>query len=326
MNIPRRRFLHLAAGAAALPAATRIAFSDTYPTRPVHLVAGFAPGSASDINARLVGQWLSERLGQTFVIDNRAGAGGNIATEFVVRAPADGYTLLYASTAIAINETLYAGKLNFNALRDMVPVASVVRTPVVMEVNLALPVKTVPEFIAYAKSNPGKVNVATIGAGSLQHLCGEYFKMMTGVDMVPVHYRGAAQAITDLIAGRVQVMFDVVVSSLSYINSGQLRALAVTTATPQERLPGVPTIGEFLPGFEAGGWQGVCAPSKTPIEIIGRLNLEINAVLADANSKARLAELGGQPFVGTPADFGKFLAAETEKWGKVIREAGLKLD
>jgi tripartite-type tricarboxylate transporter receptor subunit TctC len=326
MNIPRRRFLHLAAGAAALPAATRIAFSDTYPTRPVHLVAGFAPGSASDINARLVGQWLSERLGQTFVIDNRAGAGGNIATEFVVRAPADGYTLLYASTAIAINETLYAGKLNFNALRDMVPVASVVRTPVVMEVNLALPVKTVPEFIAYAKSNPGKVNVATIGAGSLQHLCGEYFKMMTGVDMVPVHYRGAAQAITDLIAGRVQVMFDVVVSSLSYINSGQLRALAVTTATPQERLPGVPTIGEFLPGFEAGGWQGVCAPSKTPIEIIGRLNREINAVLADANSKARLAELGGQPFVGTPADFGKFLAAETEKWGKVIREAGLKLD
>jgi tripartite-type tricarboxylate transporter receptor subunit TctC len=326
MNIPRRRFLHLAAGAAALPAATRIAFADTYPTRPVHLVAGFAPGSASDINARLVGQWLSERLGQTFVIDNRAGAGGNIATEFVVRASADGYTLLYASTAIAINETLYAGKLSYNSQRDLAPVASVVRTPVVMEVNRDLPVKTVPEFIAYAKANPGKVNVATIGVGSLQHLCGEYFKMMTGIDMLPVHYRGAAQAITDLIAGRVQVMFDVVVSSLSYINAGQLRALAVTTAKPQERLPGVPTIGEFVPGFEAGGWQGVCAPSKTPTEIIDRLNREINAVLADANSKARLTELGGQPFVGTPADFGKFIAAETDKWGKVVREAGLKLD
>jgi tripartite-type tricarboxylate transporter receptor subunit TctC len=326
MNIPRRRFLQLVAGAAALPAATRVAHADTYPARPVHLVTGFAPGSASDINARLVGQWLSERLGQPFIIDNRAGAGGNIATEFVVRAPADGYTLLYASTAIAINETLYAGKLSFNSQKDLAPVASVVRTPVVMEVNRDLPVKTVAAFIAYAKANPGKVNVATIGAGSLQHLCGEYFKMITGIDMVPVHYRGAAQAITDLIAGRVQVMFDIVVSSLSYINTGQLRALAVATSKPHELLPGIPTIGESVPGFEAGGWQGVCAPSKTSAEIVDKLNREINAVLADTKLKARLVELGGQPSPGTPADFGKFIASETDKWGKVVREAGLKSD
>jgi tripartite-type tricarboxylate transporter receptor subunit TctC len=326
MNIPRRRFLQLATGVAALPAATRSALADTYPTRPVHLVTGFASGSASDINARLVGQWLSERLGQSFVIDNRVGAGGNIATEFVVRAQADGYTLLYASTAIAINATLDASKLSYNSLRDLAPVASVVRTPVVMEVSLDLPVKTVPEFIAYAKANPGKVNVATVGSGSLQHLCGEYFKMMAGINIIPVHYRGATQAITDLIAGRVQVMFDVVVSSISYINSGQLRALAVTTTRPLDLLPGVPTVGESVPGFEAGGWQGICTPSKTPTEIIDRLNREINAVLADATSQARLAKLGGQPFVGTPEEFGMFLAAETDKWGKVIREAGLKSD
>ena len=243
-----------------------------------------------------------------------------------MRAPADGYTLLYASTAIAINETLYAGKLSFNSQKDLAPVASVVRTAVVMEVNRDLPVKTVAEFIAYAKANPGKVNVATIGAGSLQHLCGEYFKMMTGIDMVPVHYRGAAQAITDLIAGRVQVMFDIVVSSLSYINAGQLRALAVATSTPHELLPGIPTIGESVPGFEASGWQGVCAPSKTSAEIVDKLNREINAVLADAKLKARLVELGGQPSPDTPADFGKFIASETDKWGKVVREAGLKLD
>jgi tripartite-type tricarboxylate transporter receptor subunit TctC len=326
MNIPRRRFLQLAARAAALPAATRIAFADTYPSRPVHLVSGFAPGSASDINARLVGQALSERLGQPFIIDNRAGAGGNIASEFVVRAPADGYTLLYASTAIAINETLYAGRLNFNAQRDLAPVAGVVRTPVVMEVNRDLPVKTVAEFIAYAKANPGKVNFATIGAGSLQHLTGEYFKMMTGIDMVPVHYRGAAQAIPDLMAARVQIMFDIVVSSLSYINAGQLRPLAVATSKPHELLPGIPTISESVPGFEAGGWQGVCAPSKTPAEIVDKLNREINVVLADAKLKARVVELGGQPSPGTPADFGKFISSETDKWGKVVREAGLKLD
>ena len=326
MNIPRRRFLQLAAGAAVLPTATRMAFADTYPSRPVHLVAGFAAGSASDINARLVGQWLSERLGQPFIVDNRAGAGGNIASEFVVRAPADGYTLLYASTAIAINTTLYAGKLSFNAQTDLAPVAGVVRTPVVMEVNRDLPVKTVPEFIAYAKANPGKNNMATIGAGSLQHLCGEYFKMMTGIDMVPVHYRGAAQAIPDLMAGRVQVMFDIVVSSLSYINAGQLRPIALATPARHELLPGVPTIAEFIPGFEAGGWQGVCAPSKTPADIVDKLNREINTVLGDAKLKTRLVELGGQPTPGTAADFGKFIATETDKWGKVVREAGLKSD
>jgi tripartite-type tricarboxylate transporter receptor subunit TctC len=327
MIIPRRHFLHLAAGAAVLPAAARIARADTYPSRPVHLVVGFSPGSASDINARLIGQWLSDRLGQTFVIDNRSGAGGNIATEYVVRATPDGYTLLYASTAIAINPTLYEGKLSFDALRDLAPVASIVRTPFVLEVNKDLPVKTVSEFIAYAKVNPGKINFATVGAGSAQHLYGEYFKMMTGIDMVPVHYRGAAPAITDMIAGRVQVMIDAVVSSLSYIKSGQLRALAVTTAAPQpDLLPGIPTIGQFVPGYDASGWQGVCAPGKTPPEIVARLNGEIDALLADAKVKARLAELGGLAAAGTPADFGKFIAAETEKWGKVVREAGVKSD
>jgi len=328
MILPRRRFLHLAAGAAALPAAFRIARAeDTFPSRPVHLVVGFSPGSASDINARLIGQWLSERLGQNFVVDNRAGAGGNIATDFVVRAKPDGYTLLYASTAIAINNSLYEGRLNFNVLHDLVPVASVVRTPFVMEVSPELPVKTVPELIAYAKANPGKINLATVGAGSAQHLYGEYFKMMAGVDIVPVHYRGAGPAIADMIAGRVQVMIDAIVSSLSYIKSGQLRALAVTTATAQEQLlPGIPTVGQFVPGYEAAGWQGVCAPAKTPAAIVTRLNREINAVLADPKSNARLAELGGLSAAGTPADFGKFIADETDKWGKVVREAGVKPD
>ena len=292
----------------------------------MHLVVGFSPGSASDINARLVGQWLSQRLDQHFVVDNRAGAGGNIASDYVIHAPADGYTLLYASTAVAINATLDDGKVNYDFLRDTVPVAGVVRTPFVMEVNIDLPVKTVPEFIAYAKANPGKINFATVGPGSAQHLYGEYFKMLTGIDMVPVHYHGAAPAITDLIAGRVQVMFDVVVSSLSYIKSGQVRALAVTTATPLDVLPGVPTVGQFVPGYEASGWQGVCAPKGTPADIVDKLNRDINAGLADADFKAKLAKLGGEPMPGTPADWGNFIAAETDKWGKVVREAGVKTE
>ena len=326
MTIARRNFLKLAASAAALPVLPRAAAAETFPSRPIHIVAGFAAGSASDINARLLGQWLSERLGQPVIVDNRSGAGGNLASEFVVRAPADGYTLLYASTAIAINETLYAGKLSFNAQKDLTPVAGVVRTPVVMEVNKGLPIKTVAEFIAYAKANPGKVNFATIGAGSLQHLCGEYFKMQTGVDMVPVHYRGAAQALPDLMAGRVQGMCDIVGSSLGYINAGQVRPLAVATPAPHELLPGIPTIGETVPGFGAGGWQGFCAPSKTPADIVEKLNSEIDAVLADPKLKARLIELGGQPTPGSPADWGKFIADEIDKWGKVVRQAGVKID
>ena len=325
MIFPRRRFLRLAAGMAVLPASNK-ALADHYPARPVHFVVGFSPGSASDINARLLGQRLSARLGRQFVIDNRSGAGGNIASEFVVRAPADGYTLLYASTAIAINTTLYEGKLAYNVLRDLVPIAGVVRTPFVMEVDHALPVKTVPEFVAYAKANPGKINMATVGPGSAQHLYGEYFKMMTGIDMTPVHYRGAGPAISDLIAGRVQVMFDVVVSSISYIKSGQLRALAVTTATPQPLLPGVPTVGKFVPGYEASGWQGVCAPRNTPAEIVDTLNHEINTALGDPKFSAQLTRLGGQPFAGTPAEFGKFIASETDKWGKVVHAANVKID
>jgi len=320
LRIPRRRFLQLAAAATAVPLAVR---ADVYPSKPVHIVVGFSAGSASDINARMLGQWLSERLGQAFVVENRSGAGGNIATEYVVRAYPDGHTLLYASTAIAINNTLYEGKLNFDSTRDLAPVAGVVRTPIVMEVNPDLPVKTLPEFIAYAKANRGKINVATVGAGSLQHLCGEYFNMITGLDMVPVHYRGAAPAITDLIGGRVQVMFDVLVSSISYIKGGKLRALAVSP-TAQDQLADVPTIASAVPGFEAAGWQGFCAPAKTPSDVIGRLNSEINAILADDVARARLAELGGQTFAGSPADFGRFIASETDKWGKVVRKADVK--
>jgi len=326
MKVHRRRFLHLAAGAATLPAATRSASAQNYPTRPVHIVVGFPPGAASDINARLTAQWLSQHLGQQFVVDNRPGAGSNIATETVVRAAPDGYTLLYVVPPNAINATLYKETLPYNFLRDIAPVASIVRTPCVMEVNLSLPVKTVPEFIAYAKANPGKVNMATVGPGTAQHLYGELFMMMTGVDMVPVHYHGAAQALIDLIAGRVQVMFDVIVSSIEYIKTKKLRALAVTTATPQQVLPDIPTVAQFVPGYEASGWQGIGAPTNTPREIIDKLNREINAALADPNFKERLAELGGQPFVSSPACFGKFIADETDKWGKVVQAANLKPD
>ncbi|MGC1324139.1 MAG: tripartite tricarboxylate transporter substrate binding protein [Xanthobacteraceae bacterium] len=326
MNLPRRRFLHLAAGAAALPAVARIAHAGTYPARPVHLIVGFGAGSASDIDARLVGAWLSQRLGAQFVIENRAGAGGNIASDYVIHAAPDGDTLLYASPAVAINAPLDAGKVDYDFQRDTVPVAGIVRTPFVMEVNNDLPVKTVPDFIAYAKAHPGTINFATVGPGSAQHLYGEYFKMLTGIAMVPVHYHGAAPALTDLIAGRVQVMFDVVVSSLSYIKYGQVRALAVTTAAPVDVLAGVPTVGQFVPGYEASGWQGVCAPKGMPPDIVDKLNREINAGLADADFKAKLAKLGGQPMPGTPADWGKFIASETDKWGKVVREAGVKAE
>ncbi len=323
MTIPRRRFLHLAA---ALPASARIARADAYPSRPVHLDVGFGPGSASDINARLLGQWLAQRLGQNFIVENRAGAGGNIASDYVIHAAPDGYTLLYASTAVAINTTLDAGQLDFDFQRDTVPVAAVVRTPFVMEVNNDLSVRTVPEFIAYAKANPGKINFATVGPGSAQHLYGEYFNMLTGTTLVPVHYHGATPALADLIAGRVQVMFDVVVSSLSFIKAGQIRALAVTTATPQAVLPGVPTVGQFVPGYEASGWQGVSAPKGTPSDIVAWLNHEINAGLTDADFKEKLAKLGGAPFPGTPADWGNFIAAETDKWGKVVKEAHVKAE
>ncbi|MGB6796633.1 MAG: tripartite tricarboxylate transporter substrate binding protein [Xanthobacteraceae bacterium] len=325
MKFHRRHFLRFALGTAAVFPVVRAAFADTYPARPVHIVVGFAPGSASDIAARLIAQALSERLGQQFVVDNKPGAGSNIATEFVVRSAPDGYTLFYASPPNAINATLY-DNLNYNFLRDMAPVASIIKRPVVMEVNLDVPVKTVPEFIAYAKANVGKVYMATVGPGSAQHLYGEYFKMLTGIAMEPVHYRGAAAAITDLIAGRVQVMFDGVVSSISYIPSGQVRPLAVTTATHQDVLPGVPTVGETVPGFEAAGWQGICVPAATPADIVGKLNQTINASLADPALKARLADLDGQLFVGSPADFGKFIADETQKWGKVVKAANVKAE
>ena len=325
MKIHRRHFLNLALSAATLPAFAQVARADDYPTRPVHIVVGFAPGSASDIGARLVAQWLSDHLGQQFFVDNKTGAASNIAAEYVVRAPADGYTLIYATPPNAINAALYPN-LGFDFLRDIAPVASIMRTPFVMEVNLDVPAKTVPEFIAYAKANPGKINMATVGPGSGQHLYGEYFQMLSGVKLVPVHYRGASAAIADLIAGRVQVMFDVVVSSISYVNSGQTRALAVTTASRQDVLPGVPTVGEFVPGYEAAGWHGIGVPRGTPAPIIDKLNKEINAALADEKFKASLANLGGQIFAGTPADFGAFMAAETEKWGKVVKAANVKVE
>jgi tripartite-type tricarboxylate transporter receptor subunit TctC len=324
-EISRRRFAQLAAGAAALYVPARFALADDYPSRPVHLVVGFAPGSASDIAARLVAQALSERLGQQFVVDNKPGAGSNIATELAVRSAPDGYTLFYATPPNAINATLY-DNLNYNFLRDMAPVASIIKTPFVMEVNLDVPAKSVPEFIAYAKANPGKVYMATVGPGSAQHLYGEYFKMLTGIAIEPVHYRGAAAAITDLIAGRVQVMFDVVVSSISYIRSGQVRPLAVTTAARQDVLPGVPTVAESVPGFEAAGWQGICVPAATSAAIVAKLNQTINAALGDPALKARLADLGGQLFVSSPAEFGKFIADETGKWGKVVKAANVKAE
>jgi tripartite-type tricarboxylate transporter receptor subunit TctC len=306
-----------------VPAVSRIAMAQAYPSRLVRWIVGFAAGGPQDIVARLLGQWLSDRLGQQFVIENRPGAGGNIGTEAVVRAPADGYTILMIGASAAINATLYEG-LSFVFLRDIAPVAGIMRTANVLVVNPSLPVRTVPEFIAYGKANPGKINMASAGIGSSQHVSGELFKMMTGVNLVHVPYRGAAPALTDLLAGQVQVMFDNMASSVEYIRAGKLRALAVTTAARSEALPELPTIGDFVPGYEASGLYGVGAPRNTPVEIVETLNREINAALTDAKMKARLADLGGTVLPGTAQDFGKLLAEEVEKWGKVVKFSGAK--
>jgi tripartite-type tricarboxylate transporter receptor subunit TctC len=323
MKLRRRTFLHLAAGAAALPAGSRFAWAQTFPTRPVHLIVSFAAGGPNDTVARLMGQWLSERLGQQFVIENRTGAGGNIGTEVVVRAPADGYTLLLATSSNAVNATLY-DKLSFDFIRDTAPVASIMRVPNVMVVNPSVPAKTLPEFIAYAKANAGKINMATAGNGSTPHISGELFKQMAGVDLVPIAYRGGAPALIDLIAGQMQVMFEPTIATVPYVTTGKLRALAVTTATRSELLPDIPAVGEFVPGYEASQWYGICAPKGTPAEAVDKLNKEINAALTNAKMKARLGDLGGIPTPMTPAEFGKLVADETEKWGKVVRAANIK--
>ena len=325
MKLPRRRFLYLATAAAALSSVSRMATAQTYPTRPVRLIIGYPPGGSADITARLLGQWLSERLGQPFVIESRPGASTNIATEAVVRAPTDGYTLLLVAPANAINATLYE-KLNFNFISDIAPVAGIIRFPNVMVVNPLVPAKTVPEFIAYAKANPGRLNMASSGNGSTIHVSGELFKMMTGVNMVHVPYRGGAPALTDMISGQVQVMFDNVPTSIEFIRAGKLRALAVTTATRSEVLPDLPTVADFVPGYEASAWYGVGVPKGTPDEIIDKLNKEINAILDDPKAKARFAELGASLIGGSPADFGKLVADETEKWGKVVKFSGAKPD
>jgi tripartite-type tricarboxylate transporter receptor subunit TctC len=322
MKLPRRNFLHLAAGAAALPAVSRMARAQAYPSRPVRIIAGFPAGGGADIVARLIGQWLSERLGQQFVVENRPGAGSNIATEAVVRAAADGYTLLLVHASNAINTTLY-DKLNFNFIRDIAPVAGIMVVPNVMLVHPSVPAKTVPEFIAYAKANPGKINLASGVIGGPSHVAGELFKMMAGTDMLLVSYRGMAPAVTDLLGGQVQVMFNSLPGSIEYIRAGTLRALAVTTATRSETLPGIPTMGEFLPGYEATTWYGVGVPRNTPAEIVEQLNKEVNAALADPKMKVRLADLG-VALPGSPAEFGKLIADETEKWAKVIKSAGIK--
>jgi tripartite-type tricarboxylate transporter receptor subunit TctC len=324
MKLRRRKFLHLAAGAAALPALPRFARAETYPARPVRIIVPVPPGGALDILARLMGQWLSEHLGQSFVIENRPGGGTNIGVEVVVHAPADGYTLLLIPGSVTANATLYQ-HLNFNFIRDIVPIAMISSLPLVMEVNLSNPAKTVPEFIAWAKANPGKVNMASGGTGSTSHIGGEFFKMMTGIDMLHVPYRGGAPALTDLLGGQVQVYFSPLPESISTIKAGKVRALAVTTATRSAALPDVPTVGESVPGFEASTWQGIGAPKGTPAEIVTTLNKEINAALADANIKARLADIGSVPMPMSPAEFEKYIVDETAKWAKVIREAKIPL-
>jgi tripartite-type tricarboxylate transporter receptor subunit TctC len=325
MKLPRRRFLHLAGGAAALPALSSFGWGQTYPGRPVRVIIGFTPGGPTDIAARLISQWLSERLGQPFVIENRPGAGSTIAIEAVVNSQPDGYTLLVVSTSAAVSATFYHN-LSFNLIRDIAPVAGIVRMPLVMVVNPSVPAQTVPEFIAYAKANPGKINMASVGNGTTPHMAGELFKMMADVDMLHVPYRGAAPALTDLLGGRAQVMFEGVLSLTEHIRTGRLRPMAVTTAARSLVLADVPTVGEFLPGYEASVWFGVGAPKNTPAEIIDKLNQEINAGLADSKLRARLGELGGTALVVSPAEFGLLFAEDTDKWGKVVRAANIKLE
>jgi tripartite-type tricarboxylate transporter receptor subunit TctC len=323
MKLPRRQLLHFAAGAAALSLIPRTARAETYPARPVHIIVPDAPGITPDIMARMMGQWLSERLGQPFIVENHPGGGQNLGTELVVRAPADGYALLLITLAAAVNATLY-DDLNFNFIRDITPVAGIVRGPLVMEVPPTFPINSVPEFIAYAKANPGKVNMASGGNGSPQHVAGALFKIMAGVDMVHIPYHG--NPLPDVLSGQVQVYFGPIPSSIGYIRSGKLRALAVTGATRSQILPDIPTVAEFVPGYEAGSWYGLGAPKATPTALVEKLNDEINAALADPAIKGRLADLGAEPLPMTPAGFGKFLAAETEKWGKVVKLASIKVD
>jgi tripartite-type tricarboxylate transporter receptor subunit TctC len=325
MRLPRRQFLRSAASAAVLPAAWRVAAAQTYPSRPLRILVGTPAGGAIDIPARLIGQWLSERLGQSVVIENRPGASTNLATEAVVRSAPDGHTLLAATPVNTVNATLY-DKLNFNFIRDIAPVAGILSTPSVMLVNPAIPATSVPGFIVHAKANPGKINMASAGNGTTPHLTGELFKMRTGVDLVHVPYRGGAPALTDLVAGHVQVYFGATSGSIEYIKAGAVRALAVTTAARSELLPDLPTLDDFLPGFEASGWLGIGAPRNTPLGIVDRLNREINAALADPKMRAHLAQLGGTPLAGSPADFGELIAEETAKWAKVIKFAGIKPD
>jgi tripartite-type tricarboxylate transporter receptor subunit TctC len=323
VELIRRQFLQFTTAALAIPATSPLAWAQAYPSRPVRIIVGFPPGGGTDTTARLIGQYLSERLGQPFVIDNRPGAGANIATEAVVRAPADGYTLLLTSNSNAINATLY-DKLSFSFIRDIAPIASIIRVPLVMVVNPSLPTSTVPEFIAYAKANPGTINFASPGTGTAPHVGGELFKMMTGVNMPHIPYRGDAPALTDLLGGQVQVYFANTISSIEHIKTGKLRGLAVTTATRAEALPDILTVGDFVPGYEASNWYGVGAPKNTPAEIVDKLNREINAALADPKIKAKLADLGGTALAGSAADFGKLIADETEKWAKVVKFSGAK--
>src|SRR5215475_9458346 len=324
-KLSRRQLLHLSAVAAAFPAVPPFAEAQTYPTRPVHIIAGFAAGGGVDITARLIGQWLSERLGQSFVIENRPGADGNLGTEAVVNAPPDGYTLLLATVPNAVNATLYQ-KLNFNFIRDIAPVAGIIRVPMVVLVHPSVPARTVPEFITYAKANPGKINMASAGTGSAPHMAGELFNAMAGVNMVHVPYRGQGPALADLIGGQVQILFAAAPGTVDFIRSGKLRALGVTSPTQAELLKELPTVASALPGYEASQWYGLAAPAKTPAEIVERLNKETNAAFGDAAMKARFAAISGEPIEGTPAQFGKLIADETEKWAKVVKLAGLKVE